>query len=332
MGINTPVRVNAAGNIECLSSNHHDCAWQSNHEACDTVKQSKLLADATDESPLVCGAQHFQEWGSTGYDSPHHWCAQAYRTLVRPPSPPPTSWTCVPNILTPLRVNATSGEVECMSSNHHDCLWQSSAENCQLLVDTNAPPGTIDPLECGAHHQAEWGVPGYGDATHWCDIAKPLLASTYRPWECVPGIFTPVRRTSTGAIHCLSTNSRDCSWQTSDVTCKAAVAALGASIAWGTVKPLTCPPQDLVTPYHWCQQAKTYYDAKKTTTTPFLLWTLALASVESVEWPAVVLAATAIVGCVLGFLAFVVVHQRSNVATHDDSMATNDYYIALVHT
>ncbi|KAF0720297.1 Aste57867_416 [Aphanomyces stellatus] len=243
MGINTPLRVNEAGNIECQSTNHHDCAWQSSHEGCVAAKASPTDASI---QPLVCGTAHLKEgWGVTGYDTPTHWCNKAYRTLVQKTPPLPPTWTCLPGINTPLRIGPTSGEVECMSANHHDCHWQGSAEDCQILADTN-PPSGVDPLICGAFHNKEWGVPGYGDPNHWCDKAKgasPLPG--YKPWECIPGVYAPVRRTPSGDVQCLSTNHQDCLVQASDAACKTYVAQLngGSSSGSGGVSPACkCTP------------------------------------------------------------------------------------------
>ncbi|RHY21338.1 hypothetical protein DYB32_009840 [Aphanomyces invadans] len=345
MGINSPIRINTAGNVECLSTNHHDCAWQTNHEECVAVKYAQQI-DPLAENPLVCGTDHLKEWGVTGYDSPTHWCARAYRTLVRPTAP--TAWTCVPNVSTPVRVNPTTGEVECMSSNHHDCLWQSSAEDCQALVDTRAPAASIDPVACGAMHQVEWGDPGYGTANHWCELSRKALAP--RSWECVGGIFTPVRRTPTGNIQCLSTNGNGCVWQASESACKAVVASLGTSpapptktqcstvggtvkctqvatpvIAWGAIHPWTCSAADFAAPNHWCQKAKAYYDTTKTTT---MLSALARASIASVEWTSVGFAAAGvIVASVLAVLA--IVRQRDSSVQDDPA---GDFYMALDHT
>ena len=82
-GISTPVRVNAQGDVECLSTNHRDCAWQPDDRSCASFlagyggrnygsSSSKLSVD-----PLICGANHRAEHYITGYDTYNHWCQRA---------------------------------------------------------------------------------------------------------------------------------------------------------------------------------------------------------------------------------------------------------------
>ena len=77
-----------------------------------------------------------------------------------------TPWRCMNGWGAPMRKNA-NGDVECMSTNHHDCMWNAS---CNQLV--NAPPSNLDPLTCGAMHAREWGMDGYSSSAHWCAIAR----------------------------------------------------------------------------------------------------------------------------------------------------------------
>jgi hypothetical protein len=80
-------------------------------------------------------------------------------------------WTCLPGMPSPMRKN-TSGDVECMSRNHRDCMWSSDA---QCARDRDNPPSSVDPLVCGAMHQREWGSPGYDNPGHWCSRASGVL-------------------------------------------------------------------------------------------------------------------------------------------------------------
>jgi hypothetical protein len=77
-----------------------------------------------------------------------------------------TPWKCMNGWGAPMRKNK-DGDVECMSTNHHDCLWGGP---CGSLVQ--APPRNTDPLTCGAMHAREWGGPGYDNGGHWCAIAR----------------------------------------------------------------------------------------------------------------------------------------------------------------
>jgi hypothetical protein len=72
-GIHVPLRRNAAGDIECASTNGLNCLWQASKADCDmTIAQ--LPADL---KPLACGADHKAKYGGDGYSTPAHWCAKA---------------------------------------------------------------------------------------------------------------------------------------------------------------------------------------------------------------------------------------------------------------
>jgi Extracellular link domain/F5/8 type C domain len=80
-------------------------------------------------------------------------------------------WKCLPGIPVPLRKNVM-GDVECMSFNYRDCLWQGSEGACQAL--NNNKPASLAPLACGEMHNRVWGGSGY-EGGHWCANAKPQL-------------------------------------------------------------------------------------------------------------------------------------------------------------
>jgi hypothetical protein len=71
-GQTSPMRVNAMGNVECLSTDGINCQW--NTVSCETI-QDYDASSISPINPLVCGADHLSVWGSTGYDDPpNHWC------------------------------------------------------------------------------------------------------------------------------------------------------------------------------------------------------------------------------------------------------------------
>jgi len=72
-GINVPLRRNDAGDIECMSFDGFNCAWQASKAGCDNL----LASPPSRIQPLVCGEDHRRKWGSTGYTNPIHWCARA---------------------------------------------------------------------------------------------------------------------------------------------------------------------------------------------------------------------------------------------------------------
>ena len=61
--------MNAGGDLECHSANHHACNWVDNKDACEDTIAYKAGKDS-----LVCEAMHKREWGEPGYDNPDHWC------------------------------------------------------------------------------------------------------------------------------------------------------------------------------------------------------------------------------------------------------------------
>ena len=65
--VNTPVRLNSKGNVECASTNGKDCLWKENREQCEAVIKdmpSPLV-------PLEC----------TDYSDKNGWCKKAYDYL-----------------------------------------------------------------------------------------------------------------------------------------------------------------------------------------------------------------------------------------------------------
>ena len=113
--------------------------------------------------------------------------------LPPPPPPPPrpvpqnctqvpdaTPWNCNTNwnnLWSPLRRNA-SGNIECMSRNARDCMWQPNPVACERL--RAAPPPGLQPLVCGAMHREKWGYPGYGNPASWCHTANMVTGPAKR--------------------------------------------------------------------------------------------------------------------------------------------------------
>jgi len=60
-------RITYGGNPACASYNGRDCLWNVPMGAIDFYRLR----------PLVCGADHLDKWGSTGYEQPRHWCSLA---------------------------------------------------------------------------------------------------------------------------------------------------------------------------------------------------------------------------------------------------------------
>lgn len=58
------------GNPACASYNGRDCLW-------GIASPSQI--DLRRVQPLVCGADHRDKYGVTGYENPRHWCNLAKR-------------------------------------------------------------------------------------------------------------------------------------------------------------------------------------------------------------------------------------------------------------
>jgi len=56
------------------------------------------------------------------------------------------------------------GNPACASYNGRDCLWGQGINQIDF--------GRVHPLVCGANHRAVWGVTGYEDPSHWCNLAR----------------------------------------------------------------------------------------------------------------------------------------------------------------
>ena len=78
-GYNAPMRVNSAGDIECMGPNNRDCFWKANAEEC-----KKTITDTKPEDikPLACGEMSLRVWGGTGYDTPGHWCSDMAKFMT----------------------------------------------------------------------------------------------------------------------------------------------------------------------------------------------------------------------------------------------------------
>ena len=73
--------------------------------------------------------------------------------------PPPNGGSVVFTIM-------PDGNPACASYNAASCLWGVSYEQLDFT--------RLRPLVCGEAHRARWGVTGYEDPKHWCNLAKKV--------------------------------------------------------------------------------------------------------------------------------------------------------------
>ncbi|KRR08532.1 hypothetical protein [Bradyrhizobium valentinum] len=57
----------------------------------------------------------------------------------------------------------------CASYDGRNCLWGMKVS--QIDFDR------VRPLVCGANHRAAWGVTGYEDRRHWCNLARRVVST-----------------------------------------------------------------------------------------------------------------------------------------------------------
>jgi hypothetical protein len=148
-GIDCPLRVNSAGDVECMSADGANCLWNTNCAGTLASPPATIV-------PLSCGKGHMNQWGSFGYETPTHWCYRGWEA-VKP-------WLCIPGLTSPMKINS-QGNPECLSTNGGDCQWNTvTCTSIQTVTPTFSPI----PLVCGNGHQSKHGTPGYENPVHWC--------------------------------------------------------------------------------------------------------------------------------------------------------------------
>jgi len=151
-GIDCPIRLNSAGNVECMAQDGANCLWTPGNCA------GTLASPPTTINPFTCGKTHYTTYGSYGYDSTTHWCYRGWEFLK--------PWLCLPGLSCPMRINS-AGNPECLSNNGRDCLWNTvSCSTIQVYDASSISP--INPLSCGSYHNSIYGITGYQDPNHWC--------------------------------------------------------------------------------------------------------------------------------------------------------------------
>jgi hypothetical protein len=78
-GIETPVRINEVGNIQCFSQDGRSCVWgiQNRQQGRD------MMNGKIPERYLTCGRRHLKLYRTTGFKQVNHWCRVAFRALFK---------------------------------------------------------------------------------------------------------------------------------------------------------------------------------------------------------------------------------------------------------
>lgn len=66
------IRLNAANDVECMSTNAQSCVLYSTQASCERL--TSTLGAETVVRPGICGAAHTALYGDSGYATPGHWC------------------------------------------------------------------------------------------------------------------------------------------------------------------------------------------------------------------------------------------------------------------
>jgi len=83
-------------------------------------------------------------------------CANAQQIWQSRDFPPPNAGL--------LAFTTVGGNPACASYNGRDCLWGQNKSQIDF--------SRVRPLVCGANHRAIYGVTGYEDPKHWCNLAR----------------------------------------------------------------------------------------------------------------------------------------------------------------
>ncbi|WP_343630053.1 hypothetical protein [Roseateles sp.] len=153
------VRLEADGNMSCLSPDGVHCYWHKQVTDPKIYGTSKL-------NPLVCGAPHKEKWGINGYNDNNrafhkrHWCRSAYATRF-------AKWVNYSFLgVKKWLAETPAGDVMCHSSNGVFCTEAALGETIPPQVPE------VHPLVCGAHYRRIFGKESYDEPGHWCRTPK----------------------------------------------------------------------------------------------------------------------------------------------------------------
>lgn len=207
-GIATPIRLNREFDVECLSLDGKECIW-------NTIKTGRECHDYMVKNegkfiPLVCGKSHKAVHGIEGYGNVNHWCEIGRKFYFN-------TWHCQDEseIPTGLRMDWATKNVECLSENGKDCVWNNNAACQRAKVSTRNCKWT-KPLVCGQQNIKLFNNtnPYYDPKLSWCKVANVFFFGATN-WVCGGdkyGFDVPFRYNEFGDIECFSLNGKDCAW------------------------------------------------------------------------------------------------------------------------
>jgi len=74
-GLKVPLNINEKGDVQCMALDRASCLFSTTMNQCNNIikeyENKKSIV-----KPLVCGTMHKNQYGTTGYDNPKHWCSK----------------------------------------------------------------------------------------------------------------------------------------------------------------------------------------------------------------------------------------------------------------
>ncbi len=160
-------------NYSCLKTDSaDDLKWTCNNKTTDWKPESSsfdILENHSVDCPNGEAISDFRYYrDGMGYSKITYKCCKPSIGDDKVKKPDTTgNWRCVNGVNVPLNKNEW-GDVQCMSTDGRNCLWQANENKCTELVENK--PGNIRPLVCGGGHQRAWGSRGYDSGPgHWCN-------------------------------------------------------------------------------------------------------------------------------------------------------------------
>ena len=179
--------------------------------------------------------------------------AAAAPSAALTPNAKPWQWQCLAGFNAPVRLSDTL-DPQCLSSDGKNCSVQASPAACQSLVaKMNAPqPPAMTFAGCGAYAKGS-ALDLVNGA--WCRNTREMLSD----WKCLEGVNTPVRKSSSNEVQCLSTDGSQCATANNLESCAALV---GNQLR--SAKTLSCGEQHMKlygqtgydNPGHWCAKGR----------------------------------------------------------------------------
>jgi hypothetical protein len=207
-GIATPIRLNRNFDVECLSLDGKNCVW-------NTIKTGAqcfdyMLKNEGKFTPLTCGKMHKSIYGIEGYGTAGHWCEIGKNFYFN-------TWHCSEetSIPTGLRIDWVTKNVECLSTNGKECVWNDFAA-CQRAKTSKRNCKYTTPFLCGESNIKYFNGtnPYYDSLPNWCKAGNLFFFGSTN-WICGGDSYgqdTPFRYNEFGDVECFSLNGKDCAW------------------------------------------------------------------------------------------------------------------------